>query len=84
MAHVTDYDVWHMTEESVNVDMVVKTLHKNTELAQQTIAKLVANLGDHENCTCNHALENAIITHRQAINDKVIKKLGPLVDKYIH
>lgn len=84
MAHVTDYDVWHMTEESVNVDMVVKTLYKNTELAQQTIAKLVSSLGDHEDCSCNHALENAIITHRQAINDKVIKKLGPLVDKYIH
>ena len=26
MAHVTDYDVWHIAEEAVSVDMVVKTL----------------------------------------------------------
>lgn len=83
MAHVTDYDVWHLTEESVNVDLVVKTLHKNTELAQQTIMKLVENLGEHQDCNCNHALENAIITAKSAINKNSIKKLGILVDKYI-
>ena len=83
MAHVTDYDVWHLTEESVNVDLVVKTLHKNTKLAQQTIMKLVANLGEHQDCNCNHALENAIITSKSAINKTSIKKLGILVDKYL-
>lgn len=83
MAHVTDYDVWHMTEESVNVDLVVKTLHKNTELAQQSILKLVENLGEHQDCTCNHALENAIITAKSAINKNSVKKLSVLVDKYL-
>jgi len=83
MAHVTDYDVWHMTEESVNVDLVVKTLHKNTELAQQTITKLVKNMGQHQDCSCNHALETAIITSKSAINKNAIKKLGILVDKYL-
>jgi 5'-methylthioadenosine phosphorylase len=83
MAHVTDYDVWHLTEESVNVDLVVKTLHKNTELAQQTITKLVENMGQHEDCSCNHALETAIITSKSAINKNAIKKLGILVDKYL-
>ena len=48
MAHVTDYDVWHMSEESVNVDLVIKTLHKNTELAQQTIIKMVATMDEHQ------------------------------------
>jgi 5'-methylthioadenosine phosphorylase len=83
MAHVTDYDVWHLTEESVNVDLVVKTLHKNTELAQQTITKLVENMGQHQDCSCNHALETAIITAKSAINKNAIKKLGILVDKYL-
>jgi 5'-methylthioadenosine phosphorylase len=83
MAHVTDYDVWHLTEESVNVDLVVKTLHKNTELAQQTIMKLVANMGEHQDCDCNHALENAIITSKSAINKNSVKRLGILVDKYL-
>ena len=83
MAHVTDYDVWHMSEESVNVDLVVKTLHKNTELAQQTIIKLVSSLGEHKDCSCNHALENAIITSKNYYGDKSVKKLGILLEKYI-
>jgi len=83
MAHVTDYDVWHMSEESVNVDLVVKTLHKNTELAQQTIIKLVSSLGEHKDCSCNHALENAIITSKKYYGDKSVKKLGILLEKYI-
>lgn len=83
MAHVTDYDVWHLTEESVSVDLVVKTLHKNTELAQQTILKLVENMGEHQDCSCNHALENAIITAKSAINKKTQNKLSLLVDKYL-
>ena len=83
MAHVTDYDVWHMSEESVNVDLVVKTLHKNTEIAQQTIIKLVSSLGDHNDCSCNHALENAIITNKAFYNKNSVKKLGILLEKYI-
>jgi 5'-methylthioadenosine phosphorylase len=83
MAHVTDYDVWHMSEESVNVDLVVKTLHKNTELAQQTIIKLISSLGEHKDCSCNHALENAIITNKDYYGNKSIKKFGTLLDKYI-
>lgn len=83
MAHVTDYDVWHMSEESVNVDLVIKTLQRNTEVAQQTIIKLVSSLEDHQDCSCNHALENAIITHKAFQKENATKKLGILVKKYI-
>jgi 5'-methylthioadenosine phosphorylase len=34
MAHVTDYDVWHMSEEPVTVEMVIKVLMANTEVAK--------------------------------------------------
>ncbi len=83
MAHVTDYDVWHISEESVNVDLVVKTLQNNTELAQQTIMHLVSQIEEHKDCSCNHALENAFITNRKYINASTAKKLGILVDKYL-
>ncbi len=82
MAHVTDYDVWHMHEEDVTVDIVVKTLNKNTEIAQRTIQSVVENLQGESTCNCRNALENAFITHRDAIPPETIKKLGPLVDKY--
>ncbi len=83
MAHVTDYDVWHVTEEPVSVEMVVKTLHQNTEVAQQTILSLVEKLPEEDPCDCHHALENAFITYRDAVSPEAKKKLGLLVDKYL-
>jgi 5'-methylthioadenosine phosphorylase len=84
MAHVTDYDVWHVNEATVSVDMVVNTLHKNTEVAQKTILSLVEKLPESTTCTtCNHALENAFITHKGAMSVEEKQKLGLLVDKYL-
>lgn len=83
MAHVTDYDVWRLHEESVNVDIVVKTLHQNTEIAQKTIQSLVENLKPESACNCDHALETAFITHRDHMSEETIQKLGILVDKYL-
>jgi len=83
MAHVTDYDVWHQSEETVSVDMVIKTLHQNTDIAQKTITTLVAQLGESKPCACQNALENAIITRRDAIPAEIKKKLHLLVEKYL-
>ena len=35
VALATDYDCWHETEEAVNVEAILATLHKNVELAKQ-------------------------------------------------
>ena len=83
MAHVTDYDVWHISEEVVSVEMVVKTLLKNTEIAQRSITSLVANLPETTLCSCRNALENAIITSRLAIAPSAAEKLNLLVGKYL-
>lgn len=83
MAHVTDYDVWHLSEASVSVDMVLKTLHENTELAQKSILQLVSQLGEPENCACQHALENAIITRPDAISSSARNNVDLLIKKYL-
>jgi 5'-methylthioadenosine phosphorylase len=83
MAHVTDYDVWHMSEATVSVDIVVNTLHKNTEVAQKTILSLVEKLPETHSCTCQNTLKTAIITNKNAISAKEKQKLGLLVDKYL-
>jgi 5'-methylthioadenosine phosphorylase len=81
MAHVTDYDVWH--EEPVSVEMVVRTMQKNTQLAQDAVRNLVANLDEKQACDCEHALSNAILTQKQAISSAARQKLGILVSKYL-
>jgi 5'-methylthioadenosine phosphorylase len=83
MAHVTDYDVWHISEEPVSVEMVVRTLMKNTELAQNAIEVLVENFDETIQCDCSHALADAIITQRDRIPAETIRKLDLLVHKYI-
>ncbi len=83
MAHVTDYDVWHISEEPVSVEMVVRTLMNNTELAQNAIKHLVENYDDTRLCDCDHALADAIITQRERIPAETIQKLDLLVKKYL-
>ncbi len=83
MAHVTDYDVWHVSEAPVTVEMVIEILNKNTQLAQEAIMKLVDGLDTTRHCNCGNALAGALITQRDRIPPATLQKLNPLVKKYI-
>lgn len=83
MALVTDYDVWHDTEEDVNVESVVKILLKNAETAKAIIRAAVAEIPEARTCFCAHALRDAIITARDAIPAAVKRDLAPIVGKYL-
>jgi 5'-methylthioadenosine phosphorylase len=83
MAHVTDYDVWHSTEEPVTVDVVIERLSRNVELTRSAIRNLVQNLSSERVCDCQTALANAIITSPEQISSEVKKKFGILINKYI-
>lgn len=83
MAHVTDYDVWHVSEEPVSVEMVIRTLLHNTAAAQQAIQHLVEALPAEHDCACQHALQDAIITQRDRIPAETRQKLDLLVKKYL-
>lgn len=84
MAHVTDYDVWHVSEVPVTVEMVVQTLNKNTDLAQEAIRLLARDLKPERNCECGKALATALITDPKVISMETRKKLDLLVGKYLH
>ena len=83
MAHVTDYDVWHESEETVTVEAVIKNLLANAEVAKQSIQELVPALPQERTCDCQHALRDAIITSRDVISEEVKNDLTILVDKYL-
>jgi 5'-methylthioadenosine phosphorylase len=77
----TDYDVWY--EEDVTIEMVLANVDANITHVKALIRAVlpaVAELGD---CACNHALENAIITDRSMIPPDVIKRLKPIIGKYL-
>jgi 5'-methylthioadenosine phosphorylase len=83
MAHVTDYDVWHVSEEPVSVEMVIRTLQANTELAQQAITNLVNALPAERTCECGSALEFAIITQPDRVSKATRERLALLVGRYL-
>jgi 5'-methylthioadenosine phosphorylase len=82
MAHVTDYDVWHESEATVSVDMVIQTLNKNTQIAQDAIHNLVRKLSPERNCQCGQALSTTLITDPKVIPAETRKKLDLIVGKY--
>jgi 5'-methylthioadenosine phosphorylase len=83
MAHVTDYDVWHTSEEPVTVEMVIRTLIHNTEAAQKAVEILVNLIDFDADCSCHHALKDAVITHDQVIPPQTRQKLALFVDPYL-
>lgn len=83
MAHVTDYDCWHMSEEPVTVEMVIEVLHRNTDIAKKALSNLVHQPPSGIACECSEALSTAIITQRESIPAHTRDKLGLLIDKYL-
>lgn len=83
MAHVTDFDVWHLSEQPVTVEMVLRTLRGNTQLAQSAISAALERLPESRGCSCGETLKDAIITERAAMPDQSLDKLRPLIEHYL-
>lgn len=84
MAHVTDYDVWHESEEAVTVEAVIANLNANVEVAKQAIRNTVVKLADEPDMPSHRALETAIISRRQRayVPDDTWQKLELFIGKY--
>lgn len=84
IAMVTDYDVWHDSHEAVTADMVVQNLLQNAQTGKNILTTALpiaaARLKD---CTCLHALQNAIVTDPALIPESTRRKLDLIVGKYL-
>lgn len=84
MAHVTDYDCWHESEESVSVEMVIRTLMANTGTAQAAIIRLAQDFERWAgNFEAHHAIKDALITDRAHVDADTRRDLWPIVGKYL-
>jgi 5'-methylthioadenosine phosphorylase len=79
LAMVTDFDVWHESEDDVTLDMIRKVLSDNVATGQSVVRALahagVPSCGD----GCRHAAHSAITTHNDAIPDELRERLGILL-----
>ncbi len=80
MAHVTDYDVWH--EEAVTVEMVIRTLQRNAQVAKDAVANAIERLVNAGPSPYADALASALITSQEAVPEKAVENLSEIVGKY--
>jgi 5'-methylthioadenosine phosphorylase len=84
MACVTDYDVWHETEESVTVDMVIANLVANVGMSKAILKTALPRIASAKrDCECGQALASAVITRPEAIPPERLRELDLLLGKYM-
>jgi 5'-methylthioadenosine phosphorylase len=82
LAMVTDYDCWHADHDTVNVEMVLKILHKNVQLSQEIIRNVVPIIGDGHS-PAHSALNYSIVTRREVMPAEKLRQVELLIGKYI-
>ncbi|HSN78552.1 MAG TPA: MTAP family purine nucleoside phosphorylase, partial [Anaerolineae bacterium] len=83
MAHITDYDVWHESEEPVTVEAVIRVLLRNAEIAKQSVRNAVRLLDQAGPSPYRNALQDAIITQRGMWPEQAVQQLELLIGKYV-
>ena len=81
MAMITDFDCWHPDHDSVRIEDVLKVVNVNAEHAQAILAAVVGKEPPGASCHCQRALDNAIITAREAWPEATYHKLRPLLSR---
>jgi len=85
MTLVTDYDCWHPDNDSVTVEMVLKVMKSNGELAQQAAKAVVKELTKNKfESTAHTALKFSILTPQKHIPERTKYALGPIMGHYLH
>jgi 5'-methylthioadenosine phosphorylase len=86
VAMVTDYDCWHEEHDAVDVAAVVKVMHDNADKAAALVARALADFpAVHEPCPngSDRSLDYAIITHPEARDAKLVKKLDAVAGRVL-
>jgi 5'-methylthioadenosine phosphorylase len=83
MAMVTDYDAWKPHEAHVTVDVVIEYLHRNAGMAKAILLHAVPRIPREANWSCHDALKNSILTERRYWPAATIKRLKPILAKYL-
>lgn len=75
LALVTDYDVWHETEEDVSVESVIRVLQDNVAFGQDVIRRLAERTLPGCRAACRSALDHAVITTADSISPETAQRV---------
>lgn len=84
LAFATDYDCWHPGHDAVTVDQVIAVLTANVEKSRKVVADVAGRVAAHDGPAPFHrALETALLTPRDAIDEAARARLGPILAPYL-
>ncbi|MBS1251104.1 MAG: S-methyl-5'-thioadenosine phosphorylase [Anaerolineales bacterium] len=83
IATVTDYDVWHDTEESVTAEAIIEVLRQNVEMSKEIIKAAVPRIAKLGPSPWKGSLRNAMVTAPDRIPQETREKLDLLVGQYL-
>jgi len=86
VAMVTDFDCWHPDHDTVDVALVVKTLHDNADKARALTKFMVENInnwGTEPTCGTDTILDAALITQPEARDPAMVAKLDAVAGRVL-
>ena len=83
LALVTDFDCWHDTEESVSVEAILTIMKQNVEVAKRVLRKALDLVQGLQSCSCQSALQHAVITAPEAITPAMRNRYRVLLKHYL-
>jgi len=77
---VTDYDVWH--DEEVSVELVVERAQQNEENVKDALAEIIPEIPEERGCSCGSALEGAVMTDLSVAPEETLERLDLLIGRF--
>jgi 5'-methylthioadenosine phosphorylase len=84
LAHITDYDSWHESEEAVTVELVMATFHNNIKRVEQVITHALGAFDASHPAPAHTALDGAIMTAPKHQDSAMIERLEPLLKRVLN
>lgn len=83
VAMATDFDCWHEGHDDVTVESIIAIMGQNVGNAREMVRRAVPGLTGARSCACKDALQHAIMTSPDRIEDEARDRLGLLINKYL-
>jgi len=83
IATVTDYDVWHETEEGVTAEMIIENLRRNVAMSKAIVKAAIPHVAEIGPSPWAGSLRSAIVTAPARIPPDTRERVGLLVGKYL-
>lgn len=83
LAMITDYDCWKVEEEPVSVQTVFGHLMANAETAKRILAAAIPKIPREADWPEHRSLETALTTARELWPRETVKRLAPILERFL-